>query len=188
MVAAECRPNKNEYRSAVRDNVECPFDPVQVCDWSWCARGECLADGGALCHFWFRVLCRTAEGCLRTVTRRVDERMEGETCCRCFPRAENVRITPEDNSVCIEFTAVAEYTVKKTCGMTQVSSCRLDRTRLRERPAPGTLLLRTAGAEETVWSIAKQYGVPPAMLREANKLAPDAAMTPGQLIIVPFAR
>ncbi|MEA5040042.1 MAG: DUF3794 domain-containing protein [Clostridiaceae bacterium] len=187
-IAVECKPDKTEYRAAARETVECPFQPEQICDWSWCARGECLPDGGALCYFWFRILCRTSDGDLRTVCRRIDQQMEGEACCCCSPRAEGVRVTPEDKSLCVEFTAVAEYTVRKPCAMTQVTACRVDKTHPRERPAPGTLLLRAAGTEETVWSISKQYGVPPTMLREANKLASDAAVTPGQLIIVPFAR
>lgn len=187
-VNVECRPMQTEYRSAVKETVECPFQPEQICDWSWCARADSLPDGGALCYYWFRILCRTSEGCLRTVCRRFDERIEGEPCCCCMVRAENVHIVPQDDSLCVEFTVVAECTVRKPCGMNQVASCRLDKARPRQRPAPGTLLLRAAAEEETVWSISKQYGVSPAMLREANKLAPEAAVMPGQLIIVPFAR
>ena len=184
ILSCETRTEPAERRADVRESIECPGAEA-VCDWSWCGRAE-REGPETVCRFWFRVLVR-AEGCLRTVCRRVDVRLDWEGACCCGVRAENVRVTPEEGGLCLEFTAVCRGAEAARRPLTQVSACTLDPGRPLPRPEPGTLLLRAAGPEETLWSIAKQYGVPQDSLRAANKLAADAQAVPGQLIVVPFA-
>ena len=76
--------------------------------------------------------------------------------------------------------------VKQSCG--QVCACTLDREAPRELPPPGTLVLRTVEPQETPWTIAKAYGSRPREILEANHLDPGGALTPGQLVMIPFKR
>jgi len=184
-VAAELRPEEIEARGEVSEPLE--GAPAQVCDWSCCTGAERLPDGGQLCRYWFRILGRAEDGTLRTVTHRCEVRTELENVLACAARAENVRFAPADGGLTLAFTAVAAGLRAPERTLSQITAGRLDPQQPRRGPEPGTLLLRAVGTEESVWSIAKQYGVPPELLRTANKLAPDAALTPGQLVIVPFA-
>lgn len=182
----ENRPEPQELRAALRENVECGA-VAEVCDWSWRACAE-RAGEGVQGRYWFRVLCRMADGGLKTVCRRLDWRPEGtEGLCACRCLAENVRVMPSAEGLSIELTAVCCGCRSCGCGGRQVSACRLDVQTPRSRPEPGTLLLRAAGEQESLWAVAKQYGVPSAQLAAANKLPSDGALTPGQLVIIPFA-
>ena len=168
-----------------------PEDPPErVLDARWQAR--CGAEDGRMwAVYTFRVLFRTQTGKLRcgdvTVKAAPEEAVAGkELCVRAGVR--DCRMTVEDDGrITLRFVAILTGQGLEQQPCSQMSACRLLREKPRQRPVPGTLVLRKAEEQETVWSVAAHYGTRAGEIRSANHLE-EEALQPGQLIMIPFSR
>ncbi len=164
---------------------------ARVADCAWQARGG-VEEGGRLCGvYYFRILYRCAEGrlhvCERTVRVTAEEPAEAaDLFCRAGLQRLSVTASA-DGQLCLRFTAVLQAVGAREQACRQVAACTIDRERPRSLPAPGTLVLRSAAAGETVWSIARSYGARVEEILSANRLQ-SAELTPGRLIMIPFTR
>lgn len=100
---------------------------------------------------------------------------------------QNVSAQADNGAIRIRFTAVLKGRglVEQPC--VQVSRCNLDAEKHRVVPPAGTLVLRTVEEQETVWSIAKQYGSRTRQILAANNLEASSRLVPGQLMMIPFS-
>jgi hypothetical protein len=100
---------------------------------------------------------------------------------------QNVVAQAENGAVRIRFHALlrGKGLVEQPCS--QVSRCTLEADKRRAAPPAGTLVLRTVEAQETVWSIAKQYGSRTQQILAANDLESSSRLVPGQLLMIPFS-
>jgi len=100
---------------------------------------------------------------------------------------QNVTAQTDNGALYIRFTAILKGRglVQQPC--MQVSHCSLDTEKRRVVPPAGTLVLRTVEEQETVWSIAKQYGSRTIQILEANNLEASSRLVPGQLMMIPFS-
>ncbi len=100
---------------------------------------------------------------------------------------QNVSAQAENGAIRIRFTGVLKGRglIEQPC--VQVSRCTLDGEKRRAVPPAGTLVLRTVEEQETVWSIAKQYGSRTQQILAANNLDASSRLVPGQLMMIPFS-
>ena len=140
--------------------------------------------------YTFRILYCCGQGHLHCAEHTVkvvcDEEIRAE---KLTVRAgwQNLSVQAEDGALRIRFTALlrGRGLVPQPCR--QVSACSLNPDKRRQAPPPGTLLLRAVAEQETVWSIAKQYGSRTGQILAANRLENGAQLTPGQLMMIPFS-
>lgn len=191
-VPLQC-PVCREYKRVIPVSEQ--FQPeehaVRVTDCRWQARGTVEA-GGKLCGVYhFRILYFCSQGKLHcaeySIRAFADEGIAAEKLvCRPCLRELSVQAEP-DGQIALRFRAVLLGTgVEMQSGM-QVGSCTVDREKKRQRPAPGTLVLRNVEEKETVWSIARHYGAVREEILSANHLE-EESLTPGQLLMIPFSR
>ena len=100
---------------------------------------------------------------------------------------QNVNAQADNGTIRIRFTAVLKGRglVDQPC--VQVNRCTLDGENRRSVPPAGTLVLRAVEEQETVWSIAKQYGSRTQQILAANNLEASSRLVPGQLMMIPFS-
>jgi hypothetical protein len=100
---------------------------------------------------------------------------------------QNVAVQADNGAIQIRFTALlrGRGLVQQPC--IQVSRCSLDAEKRRAVPPAGTLVLRAVEEQETVWSIAKQYGSRTRQILAANDLEASSRLVPGQLMMIPFS-
>ncbi len=167
-------------------------EPAQrILDVRWSAR--CGVEEGKLrAELLFRVLYCCPMGRIHCTEKGIrvlsDQAPCAEKLC-CRVQVEQLSVQPAgDGKIDLRCTVRLRGwgEVKQSCG--QVCACTLDREAPRELPPPGTLVLRTVEPQETPWTIAKAYGSRPREILEANHLDPGGALTPGQLVMIPFKR
>ncbi len=178
-------------RSIPAEDTFQPQEPVQtVLDCRARARGFVDDTGKMGGIYTFRMLYCCPEGHLHCAehTMKVlsDQPVEAG---RLTVRAgwSGLRAQAKDGAICLTFTArlIGRGLAAQSCP--QVSRCTLDTTAPRQGQPAGTLVLRAVQPGETPWSIAKQYGARVGQILSANKLDTGANLTPGQLMIIPFA-
>lgn len=100
---------------------------------------------------------------------------------------QNMSAHADNGAIRIQFTAILKGRglVHQPC--IQVSRCSLDTEKRRAVPPAGTLVLRAVEEQETVWSIAKQYGSRTQQILAANDLESSSRLVPGQLLMIPFS-
>ncbi len=139
--------------------------------------------------YTFRLLYTCQEGqlhCTEHTVKVVDEKILPMKRPAVRAGWKDLSARPEEGGIRLNFTAVMNCTGISEQPCPQVSGCVLDMTATLAGPLAGTLVLRTIQAEETPWSIAKQYCSSVNRVLEANKLEPADTLVPGRLMIIPF--
>ncbi len=140
--------------------------------------------------YTFRLLYCCPEGhlhCAEHTVKVLSDKPVGASKLTVRAGWKDVHAQVREGAICLTFTALLKGRglVEQPC--VQVNKCTLDGTAPRKGQPAGTLVLRTVQPGETPWSIAKQYGTRVSRILSANRLENGAALTPGQLMIIPFA-
>ncbi|MBR5390694.1 MAG: DUF3794 domain-containing protein, partial [Clostridia bacterium] len=180
-----------EREASVSETFSAEEPAASVADCAWQARGAVDEDRRLCGVYHFRILYRCPKGRLHACERTVRVTAEGpvaasELFCRASLRRLSVTAA-DDGQLSLRFDAIlrAEGAEEQNCR--QLCACAVDREKPRALPAPGTLVLRSVAEGETVWSIARGYGARVEEIVSANKLQ-NAALMPGKLIMIPFAK
>lgn len=182
---------RKTMRGEVTDTQEPGFRVCQVRDYGCCGCTAQVINGKIQGVFQVHVLCEDEEGCLRQLCLTLRDERDGEEYCAGMAgvcvNAMTVSVTAT-GALCMELHVL--YTLRKLCACdcTQVEACTVNTEKRRTCRAPGTLLLRTVGAQEKVWDLAKLYGTTEGAILSANHLTADQSLQENQLVMIPFLR
>jgi len=182
----------NEYSTKVsaqgkaeaNDGVNRIIDSCVHTSYS-CSGGTCRL------RFYTSVLYEDGLGKLRTARTVIDadSDMPDNTVCSSVACAlEGVTVSNEGSAIAVSVQAQITCRIKNGCTYSQVTGCTLDTSAKRNKNTKGNLVLRYPEKDESIWTIAKQYGTTQAAIMAANDIEDEAQLSCGKLIIIPFVK
>lgn len=182
---------RKTLRAEFSDTQEAGFRVCQVRDYGCCGCAAQVSSGNIQGVFHVQALCEDEEGCLRQVCLTLRDERDGTEYCRggaevCVS-AMAVSVTGA-GALCFELHVLYRLRKPSACTCAQVEKCGINPDKKRSCRAPGTLLLRSVGEQETVWDLAKSYGTTEGAILSANHMNPEEALQQNQLVMIPFVR
>jgi len=156
-----------------------------------CSGTAVCGDRAFQADYYVKVLYETADGVICSAGKRISAELSASDDCDCSciytPCADGASgVVDPDGGITVSFRAVLTLTGGGGRDCRVISGCCLDTDRPKTAARRGSLVLRTVGEGENVWSIAKVYNTAPEDIRSANKLEQGAEPQPGCLLIIPF--
>lgn len=130
----------------------------------------------------------TAENAMRQCIGNIELAAAAEGWSNGGAEAElsGVNALPMEGGLMIDGSAVFRRVCVQAKKM-QVTACEIDSTKEKQRRCNASLILRSAGKNETVWAIAKDFSTSPEAILAANHLDQETTLKQGQLIMIPMA-
>lgn len=182
--------NPEVLYTKLQETVKIDTPVSKVLQWYCCGAVAEVIDDKLRSSFCLCILWEDEEGCKKQQHLTLREERDGAAYCAgaCKVVIQKISAACQGEALMIELQA--EYHLRqfaKECG-SQVEICELDITNPRMRYAPGTLLLRSVGENESTWDLAQAYGTTEDAILSANHLLPNQAPEANQLVMIPFLR